>query len=121
MLNDMRRVSAYRDAIRISAKDKVIADVGAGTGILSIMAAEAGASKIYAIEFSAIVKECKRRVNKSNHSARIKVMNIRAEEAPLNEGELDLIISEWMGYFLIFERMLPSVLSVRDKYLKAGG
>ena len=32
-----------------------------------------------------------------------------------------MIVSEWIGYFLLFERMLPSVLKVRDKYLKEGG
>ncbi len=33
----------------------------------------------------------------------------------------DVIVSEWMGYFLLFERMLPSVLQVRDKCLIPGG
>jgi hypothetical protein len=32
-----------------------------------------------------------------------------------------VIVSEWIGYFLLFERMLPSVLAVRDRYLKKGG
>jgi predicted RNA methylase len=43
MMNDQRRVDAYREAISRSLKNKVVADVGAGTGVLSIMAAEAGA------------------------------------------------------------------------------
>merc|ERR1712187_659851 len=34
---------------------------------------------------------------------------------------VDVIVSEWMGYFLLFENMLPSVLSVRDRYLRPGG
>ena len=32
-----------------------------------------------------------------------------------------MIISEWMGYFLLFESMLDSVLYARDKYLVEGG
>ena len=44
-----------------------------------------------------------------------------AEEIPLEGTRIDLIISEWMGYFLLFERMLPSVLSVRDKFLAPNG
>lgn len=48
----------------------------------------------------------------------MKIMNILAEEAPLDKNFADLIDSEWMGYFLIFERMLPSVVSVRDRCLK---
>lgn len=33
---------------------------------------------------------------------------------------VDVIISEWMGYFLLYERMLPSVLNAR-RFLKEGG
>lgn len=48
-------------------------------------------------------------------------MNCLAEQVPIDPFEVDIIVSEWMGYFLLFERMLPSVLSVRDKCLKPGG
>jgi hypothetical protein len=48
-------------------------------------------------------------------------MHCRAEEAPLEEIKADIIVSEWMGYFLLCERMLPSVLAVRDKCLSAHG
>lgn len=34
---------------------------------------------------------------------------------------MDIIISEWMGYFLLRESMLDSVLHARDKFLKPGG
>ena len=48
-------------------------------------------------------------------------MNCRAEEAPLDGIAADVIVSEWMGYFLLCERMLPSVLAVRDRCLAPGG
>jgi hypothetical protein len=48
-------------------------------------------------------------------------MNCKAEEAPLEGIKVDLLVSEWMGYFLLFERMLPSVLSVRDRCLDKAG
>ena len=32
-----------------------------------------------------------------------------------------MIISEWMGYFLLFESMLDTVVYARDHYLKPGG
>lgn len=34
---------------------------------------------------------------------------------------MDIIISEWMGYFLLRESMLDSVLHARDKFLRPGG
>ena len=36
---------------------------------------------------------------------------------PFAEGGVDIIISEWMGYFLLYESMLDCVLWARDKYL----
>jgi predicted RNA methylase len=44
-----------------------------------------------------------------------------AENFRLSRVKADLIISEWMGYFLLYENMLPSVLAVRDKVLKKDG
>jgi hypothetical protein len=45
----------------------------------------------------------------------------KLEDAPLPIQEFDVIISEWMGYFLLYESMLDTVLFARDKYLKPGG
>jgi type I protein arginine methyltransferase len=35
--------------------------------------------------------------------------------------KVDIIISEWMGYFLLYESMFDSVLYARDKWLTEGG
>ena len=43
------------------------------------------------------------------------------EEIDLPVPKVDIIISEWMGYFLLYESMLDSVLWARDKYLVQGG
>merc|ERR1712072_324218 len=52
-----------------------------------------------------------------------KVHHRLAEELELGSGDerVDVVVSEWMGYSLLFENMLPSVLAVRDRYLKPGG
>ena len=34
---------------------------------------------------------------------------------------MDIIISEWMGYFLLYESMLDTVIYARDRWLKKGG
>jgi len=43
------------------------------------------------------------------------------EEVVLPVEKVDIIISEWMGYFLLYESMLDCVLFARDKYLVPGG
>ncbi len=35
--------------------------------------------------------------------------------------QVDVIVSEWMGYALLFETMLDSVLVARDRWLRPGG
>ena len=51
MLADHNRMAAYHSAILGNAdvfKDKVVMDVGTGSGILAVWAAQAGARKVYA-------------------------------------------------------------------------
>lgn len=43
------------------------------------------------------------------------------EEIELPVQHVDIIISEWMGYFLLYESMLNSVIFARDKWLTPGG
>lgn len=53
MMNDKARNEAYRRAIeKLVTKDDIVVEIGAGSGILSIMAAKAGAKHVYAIEGS---------------------------------------------------------------------
>lgn len=47
----------------------------------------------------------------------ITVLKGKIEEIELPTPKVDVIISEWMGYFLLFENMLDSVLYARDKWL----
>jgi predicted RNA methylase len=57
MLKDETRTDTYLRAIQENKeafKDKIVLDVGAGTGILSIFAAQAGAKHVYAVEKSDI-------------------------------------------------------------------
>ena len=58
MLIDQRRVKPFEEAIRsaISSSD-VVLDIGTGSGILAILAARAGAKKVYAIERMADMRQ----------------------------------------------------------------
>lgn len=50
MLNDTGRNQFYEEAINLACSGKTVVDIGTGTGILSILAAKAGAKKVYAVE-----------------------------------------------------------------------
>ncbi|CDY14208.1 BnaA08g13390D [Brassica napus] len=104
-------------------KDKVVLDVGAGTGILSLFCAKAGAAHVYAVECSQMADMAKEIVKANGFSdvILITVLKGKIEEIELPTPKVDVIISEWMGYFLLFENMLDSVLYARNKWLVDGG
>lgn len=98
-------------------------DVGCGTSILSMFASQAGAKKVLAIDQSEIIYHAMDIVQR-NQIANIAFSKGRLENMDLSlddDEKVDIIISEWMGYFLLFEGMLDSVIYARDKYLKPDG
>ncbi|XP_039394235.1 protein arginine N-methyltransferase 8 isoform X2 [Mauremys reevesii] len=102
-------------------EDKIVLDVGSGTGILSMFAAKAGAKKVYGIECSSI-SDYSEKIIKANHLDNIiTIFKGKVEEVELPEDKVDIIISEWMGYCLFYESMLNTVIFARDKWLKPGG
>ncbi|KHN46518.1 Hypothetical protein glysoja_044855 [Glycine soja] len=123
MIKDRVRTETYRDAImqhQSSIAGKVVVDVGCGTGILSIFCAQAGAKRVYAIDASDIALQANEVVKANNLSDVIVVLHGRVEDVEIDE-EVDVIISEWMGYMLLYESMLGSVINARDRWLKPGG
>ncbi|MDR3546674.1 MAG: hypothetical protein P4M11_00100 [Candidatus Pacebacteria bacterium] len=57
----------------------------------------------------------------NGYEDKITVLKGKMEEIVLPVDKVDIIISEWMGYFLLYESMLDTVLYARDKYLKPDG
>ncbi|XP_067387124.1 protein arginine N-methyltransferase 8 isoform X2 [Emydura macquarii macquarii] len=124
MLKDEVRTLTYRNSMYHNKhvfKDKIVLDVGSGTGILSMFAAKAGAKKVYGIECSSI-SDYSEKIIKANHLDNIiTIFKGKVEEVELPVDKVDIIISEWMGYCLFYESMLNTVIFARDKWLKPGG
>ena len=71
MLKDTVRTGTYQKAMESNPydfKDKIVLDIGAGTGILSIFAARSGAKHVYAIENAEIALFANEIVKKNNLS-----------------------------------------------------
>lgn len=124
MIWDKARTLSYKraiDRLRPVFHDKVVLDVGCGTGILSMFCARAGAKHVYGVEATNIADEARVSVAANNLTDKITIYKSKAEQLQLPVDQVDVIVSEWMGYGLLFENMLPSVLYCRDKWLKKEG
>ena len=126
MLRDEPRTTSYADALVANCKfmkGKVVLDVGCGTGILCMLAVRAGARKVIGVDSSSIIERAQKVIDRNGMSDKITLVRGRLEEVklPLEHDEVDVIVSEWMGYGLYFENMLSSVIYARDTYLSNNG
>lgn len=124
MLQDYVRTGTYYAAVIENSADfvdRVVVDVGAGSGILSLFAAQAGAKHVYAIEASEMADYAKKLIAGNPFlSERITVIKGKVEEVQLPE-KADMLISEPMGTLLVNERMLESYVIARDRFLTPEG
>ncbi|XP_063703470.1 histone-arginine methyltransferase CARMER-like isoform X2 [Culicoides brevitarsis] len=122
MMQDFIRTSTYQKAIHSNVNDfadKIVLDVGAGSGILSFFAVQAGAAKVYAVEASNMAQYAQQLIEANMLQDKIQVIAGKIEEIELPQ-KVDIIISEPMGYMLYNERMLETYLHAK-KWLKPGG
>jgi len=197
MLKDSVRTQTYRNAILSNPQifqNKIVLDVGCGTGILSMFAVQAGAKHVYGIDCSNIIDQAREIISLNGFDESITLIKGKVEEVDLahihrnndkintttsssssssvqssnttetsqkmdskpgismngqannhdrldndskqsqtndkctndnnnnnnkkgDEQFVDIIISEWMGYFLLYESMLDTVIYARDKWL----
>lgn len=134
MLSDDVRTCAYEGAILSNAVSlfggKTVLDVGCGTGVLSLFCAKAGAKKVIAVDNSDVIEQAREISRLNGQDGVVTFVRGKMEDLlvgsgpaglPLSEGEtVDVIVSEWMGYALFFETMLPSVLAARDAVMTPG-
>ncbi|XP_036965035.1 protein arginine N-methyltransferase 2 isoform X2 [Acanthopagrus latus] len=124
MLSDKSRTEAYRQVVlsnSASLRNKVVMDLGCGTGIISLFCAQlAQPSGVYAVEASSMAEYTRQLVKQNSCEEVVTVLQGRAEEIELPE-QVDVLVSEWMGNCLLFEFMVESVLLARDRWLKDGG
>ena len=83
MLKDTVRTNSYQRAILQNHKffaNKVVLDVGCGTGILAIFAVRAGAKHVYGVEFAEVALYAREIVERAGYGEKITVVKGKVEE-----------------------------------------
>lgn len=122
MLSDARRMVRYREAIEAVVRPgDIVVDLGTGLGVLAIMAAQAGAEHVYAVDVRPQIMAITERIIAANGlSERISLIRSDAMELELPR-QVDLILNELIGDFGTDENIHECVRTVADRYLKGDG
>ena len=97
MLMDHNRMRAYHSAImqnKSMFEGKVVLDVGTGSGVLAMWAAQAGAAKVYAVEYTDMALHARNLVESNGLSGVVEVIQSSVEDLDL-PCKVDIIVSEW--------------------------
>ncbi len=121
LIADERRIQSFQAAIEsVVHSGDIVADIGCGTGILTLLACRAGARHVYAIDEGPIIELAKLIIGKNGYADRVTFINHLSTRARLPEA-VDVIISETIGNYGAEEQILPTLWDARRRWLKPGG
>lgn len=126
IVRDERRNAAYDEALRraIRPSSRVL-DIGAGTGLLGMMAARAGAGEVASCEMNPTVAEAAAEiVDRNGYADRMRVIPKASGELDPEQdlgGHADIIVSEIVSNELLGEAVLPVMEDAVARLLAPGG
>jgi protein arginine N-methyltransferase 1 len=120
MLHDTARMDSFRRAIDASVKPgDVVVDVGCGSGVLSFMACEAGARKVYAIEGGPVIDVARELALDNGFADRIEFLGGWSIDVGIPEPA-DVLISETIGNAGLDEGSVAWTFDARQRLLRPG-
>jgi|SRR5579862_2783599 len=121
MIADARRMQAFDAAIRARVgKDSVVLDIGAGAGIMTLLACRAGARRVYAVEPDGVVQSARELVAVNGYADRVEFFEALSTAIDLPE-RVDVIVSDLRGAQPCYGAGLISIIDARDRFLKPSG
>ena len=120
MLNDRERTAKYIQAIReVVREGDVVVEIGTGTGVLSVAAAQAGARHVYTIEETGIADGAEAVFAANNLQNQITLVRGRSTQVQIPE-RADVLVSEVIGNEPLAEKVVQYTLDARTRFLKDG-
>jgi len=120
MLHDRVRTESFlRAMVQEVRPGDVVLDIGAGTGVLSLFATLAGASRVHAVEQGPMADVAREIAKRNGMDHRIDIINDWSTGTSLSEPA-DLLVTETVGNIGFEEGILSWVLDARERLLKPG-
>jgi protein arginine N-methyltransferase 1 len=121
MIADRERLDAHARALRrLVTPASVVIDLGAGTGVMSLLACQAGARRVYAIEPSSAVQVLAQAARDNGFAERIVILPRRSTEVMLPE-RADVIVSDLRGVLPPHATHFADLADARERLLAPGG
>ena len=126
MMNEAERNQAFHDALAaVVTPDKVVLEIGTGSGLLAMMAARLGARSVVTCEAVGLIAATASRIIERNHlQDRITVLSMPSHavqpDADLG-GQADILVHEIFSSELLGEHVLPAIEDAKARLLKPGG
>jgi len=121
MIADRVRMSAYARALEETIRpNSTVVDIGAGTGIMSLLACKFGARKVIAIEPSSAIHIARELADVNGMADRIEFIRDVSTNVTLQE-RVDVIVSDLRGILPLLTTHLPSIVDARERFLSSTG
>jgi protein arginine N-methyltransferase 1 len=121
LIADQVRNKAFHDALArvIEPGQTVVADIGAGTGLMGLIAAKLGAREVYLYE-TAEVAGVAAEIIKANRAKNCHLMPCHSTEMQ-DPPRADVVVSETLGNYALEEDIVDTMADARKRHLKDGG
>jgi protein arginine N-methyltransferase 1 len=121
LIADEVRNEAFFAALKVAIVPgkSVVADIGAGTGLLGLMASKLGAKEVFLFE-TAEVAGVASAVLKANKAKRCHLIPCHSTEFR-DKIAVDIIVSETLGNYPLEENIIATLADARRRFLKPGG
>jgi type I protein arginine methyltransferase len=121
MIADAVRMGAYTEALRRAVRPGcVVLDIGSGTGILSLLACQHGAGRVYAVEPDDAIQVGRQIAAANEYADRITFIQDLSTRITLPE-RADVVVSDIHGVLPLFGNLIPAIADARVRHLAPGG
>jgi type I protein arginine methyltransferase len=121
MISDWARFNGYAEAISRSVRvGDVVAEIGCGPAVFALLACQAGAKRVYAIETEDIIDVARQIAAANGFADRIQFFQDDSRKVELPE-RVDVIVSDIRGVLPLFDGALASQQDARKRFLAPNG